>query len=110
MKKRIPKEKIKLLWKKQYPHTKQPPIKAYLVSGNVINKLTDDSFKGKRGLKQNTKKEYGKQNTITSKTHRVSGLIIKEGRTNIVWIRKGTKRMETRVTNHELKHIHNKET
>ena len=106
MRKRIPNKVVSDTWSKLHPRTKQPPVQAFVTSKRELNRVTTNSLKGKQGLEQNTKKEYGKHNAISSETHNVKGLIIHGKHKNTILIERGTKRNTTHILKHELNHVY----
>jgi hypothetical protein len=101
---KISSQKVAVLWKQIHPRTKQPKVRAYLTSKRKLNKIADESKKGKGKFTQKTKKEYGKENAISSKTHNINGLIYKQGSTNIILIKKDKTANVNRFLKHELEH------
>jgi sucrose-6-phosphate hydrolase SacC (GH32 family) len=104
MRKQIPNSRVSEIWQREHPRTKQPPIKAYVTTRQELNKVTNDSLKGRRFMEQNTRGEYGKHNAVSPETHNVRGLIM-SGRTNVILVERGTKRNTTHILKHELNHV-----
>jgi hypothetical protein len=102
---KISNQKITGLWKQIHPRTKQPKVRAYLTSKRKLNKIADESRKGKGQFIQETKREYGKENAISSKTHNINGLVYKQGSTNVILIKKDKASKVNRFLKHELNHV-----
>jgi hypothetical protein len=108
MKTRIAPKTISTIWKKQHPRTRLPPTKAYVVPAKTIKKVVSDSLKRRRGFKQSTKKEYGKENAVSMRDA-VYGLNYKDGRTHIIFVCRTAKKPVNKILKHELEHIHKKD-
>ena len=100
MRRKISAERVSKLWKQLHPKArKPPPCKAYFVPQSTINRIAEQSARGKGKLYQ-TKEEYGTK--FVPNGWKTDALIWgSRGETRTILVKSG---MGTKATNYALKH------